>query len=280
MAVKTILVSLNDHARFDALMGVATQLASQHDAHLIGLYVLPAMVVNADTAMFVSVKLFEGYEKIHEQRAEEIAGRFAQEIQRQGVNGEFRKADSQTPCVADQVIAHGRQCDLLIIGQVNEDGSNGLELDFAERVTVEAGRPVIVVPLAGDFEKIGARVLVGWNATREAARAVHDAMPILERASEVHIVWANPEDDGELSDDLPGAELATNLARHGIRVIAQPVPAHGPGVGDTLLNQVSDTGADLLTMGAYGHSRMRELILGGASRSILRQMTVPVLFSH
>jgi nucleotide-binding universal stress UspA family protein len=123
-------------------------------------------------------------------------------------------------------------------------------------------------------------VLVAWNARREAARAVFDALPLLQRAKEVKVVWVNPQSEGELARDVPAADICTALARHGVKCEAtQAVQPHS-NVGRTLLMQAKDYGADLLVMGCYGHSRLREFVLGGASEYVLRHMTVPVLMSH
>ena len=127
----------------------------------------------------------------------------------------------------------------------------------------------------------GKRVLVAWDSSREAARAVNDSLPLLARADAVHVVSINPRGHkpGEL-DRLPGADICLQLARHGVKAEAQHLVATDIEVGDLLLSRAADMGADLLVMGAYGHSRWREIVLGGATRQILGEMTVPVIMSH
>ena len=139
-----------------------------------------------------------------------------------------------------------------------------------------SGRPVLVVPYAGRHEGLGSRVLVAWNASREAARAVHDALPLLTRARSVVVLAVDPPDE----DHIPGADIAAHLAHHGVHVEARHTVAPDIEVGDELLNLISDLGADLLVMGAYGRSRWREAVFGGATRHILAHMTVPVLMAH
>jgi nucleotide-binding universal stress UspA family protein len=130
-------------------------------------------------------------------------------------------------------------------------------------------------------ERVGERVLVAWNAAREAARAAYDALPILQRAREVRVVRVNPQSEREPAQDLPASDICAALARHGVRCGAAPEQiAPSTGVGETLLACAQDWKADLLVMGCYGHTRLRELILGGASRHVLSRMTIPVLMSH
>jgi nucleotide-binding universal stress UspA family protein len=133
-----------------------------------------------------------------------------------------------------------------------------------------------VIPYIGAPQNLGKKILVAWNASREASRAVADAMPMLEAADSVEVFAVEPNGMG----DAPGADIAAHLARHGINATANKTTGLDIDVGDVLLNQAADSGADLIVMGGYGHSRMRELVLGGATRHILEHMTVPVLLSH
>jgi len=122
---------------------------------------------------------------------------------------------------------------------------------------------------------------VAWNGTRESARAAFDALPLLAKAKSVKLLWINPStENGGNGNGMPGSELATALSRHGVKVEAGHSAVRDVGVGDELLSRAADQGTDLLVMGAYGHSRVREYVFGGATRHILQHMTVPVLFSH
>jgi nucleotide-binding universal stress UspA family protein len=144
---------------------------------------------------------------------------------------------------------------------------------------VTAGRPLLLVPYVGTYRKVGAKVLVGWAGTREATRAVHDSLALIEPDGDVTVLTI--ETTRPASDVIPGADIAAHLARHGLRVsAARTVVTDGLTPADALLDYASDLGADLLVVGGYGHSRMREMILGGVTRDLLRHMTVPVLMSH
>jgi nucleotide-binding universal stress UspA family protein len=172
------------------------------------------------------------------------------------------------PEIAATVIEHARQADLVVVSQVDPDSDSGIDIDFAERIVMDSGRPVLVVPAFGTFKRCGPRALVGWNGRREAARAAFDAVPLLQACEAVQVTWLDPQNDMDVPGSLAGAELATTLARHGLKVTAEAMPTSGIGAGEALLSHASDLGADLLVMGAYGHSRTREYVFGGATRTI------------
>ena len=164
--------------------------------------------------------------------------------------------------------------------RASRTGSGPLYLDIADRLAVESGRPVLIVPNEGLHKDFGKKVLVAWNARREAARAVFDALPLLQQADEVKVVWVNPQDEGGAAADVPAGDICAALARHGVKCEATEVARPQAGVGRTLLMRAAEYGSDLLVMGCYGHSRLREFVLGGASRHVLDHMTIPVLMSH
>ena len=186
------------------------------------------------------------------------------------------------------VVLQARYCDIAVVGQADPDAVGGDAGDLTEGLVFGSGRPVITVPYAGNFGTIGKRVLVARDATREASRALHDALPILTRATEVIVYCVNPPS----GQHIPGADIAAHLAQHGVKAEAHQTVSRIPedetaivgrrsiGVADLLLSAASDYGSDLLVMGAFGHSRIRELVLGGATRNVLHHMTVPVLMSH
>ena len=139
---------------------------------------------------------------------------------------------------------------------------------------------MLVVPYAFERRPVGRRVLVAWNASREAARAVSDALPLLKRAGQVDVVAFEPGKSGAAHGEEPGADIALYLARHGVKVTVSRVDAPDLDVGNQLLSRAFDLSADLIVMGAWGHSRLRELVLGGVTRTVLESMTVPVLMAH
>ncbi len=278
MSFKDLLVVVDDAANAAERVDVAARLASAFGAHLTGLHVSepPAMrpsllaqfpgpvldmlssVAREDAA--TAKALFEG-----RMRAVDV-----------GVATEWRAVEGDS---AEVITLHARYTDLTVLGQIDPDAVAAAS-DLPEQVIMGAGRPVIVVPYAGAFKTLGQRVIVAWNASREATRAVNDALPILARAANVRVLSVNPRGGRAGHGPIAGADISLHLARHGVRVEAATVNADDVRVDDMLLSQAADAGADLIVMGAYGHSRLGEYVLGGATRHILRQITVPVFMSH
>jgi nucleotide-binding universal stress UspA family protein len=273
VSYKTILVHLDDRARRSERLQVAIDLAAHFDAHVVGLFALDAVYIP-------SYALAEGgsvIQEIERRRRREAAaqaeGEFRQAVQRAGGKAEWRLSmDSALASVG----LSARYADLVVAGQPEPD--DALAKVFAGELVLSVGRPVLFVPYVGRYPAVGKRILVAWDASREAARAVNDALPFLTRAESVELVAFDPgsADHGE----VPAADVALYLARHGVKATAARQSAPGLGIGSQILSRAADTGADLVVMGGYGHSRLRELILGGATRSLLEAMTVPVLMSH
>ncbi|HFC04579.1 MAG TPA: universal stress protein [Rhizobiales bacterium] len=278
MCEKTVLVCLNEVERTDQMLSVITALNNKMPMHFVGLYVVPAVQVYPSAGMQISTQIYDGWQKYYTDHAKEVKAKFEKLLQVEGLLGEWRQVNSGSSVIADTVIEHGTMCDLVVVPQSRNDDGDGIETGFAEQVIMESGRPVLVIPTYGEFKEIGKSVLVAWNGKRESARAIFDAMPFLRRADKVEVSWLNPDKEDGL--DLPGAEMAEVLARHDIDVTVEAIPAGDLAVGEALLSHASDLGADMLVMGAYGHSRMREFVFGGATRTILESMTIPVLMSH
>jgi nucleotide-binding universal stress UspA family protein len=175
---------------------------------------------------------------------------------------------------------HARSADLVIAAKSDPEFEDSMMLDFPETLATDSGRPTLIVPRSAEGRPIGRRITVAWNGRREAARATFDALPLLETADDVRLLWVNPEDDPRGAGDLPTIEIAATLARHGIKCEAAQSRSTDLKVGDEILARLADHASDLLVMGAYGHTRMREFIFGGTTRHILKHMTVPVLLSH
>jgi nucleotide-binding universal stress UspA family protein len=242
--------------------------------------VLPAVRIYPAVGPGMYAEVIEEFRESFKARAAEVRHQFEGHMQAKGIAAEWRFVDSRSPEIAATVIEHARQADLVVVSQVDPDSDSGIDIDFAERIVMDSGRPVLVVPAFGTFTRCGPRALVGWNGRREAARAAFDAVPLLQACEAVQVTWLDPQDDMDVPGSLAGAELATALARHGLKVTAEAMPTSGIGAGEALLSHASDLGADLLVMGAYGHSRTREYVFGGATRTIFGSMTIPVLMSH
>ncbi len=278
MPYKTILVHLNDARRAEALLEPAIVLARRNNAHLIGMHVYASMPAPPVALPFGS-QVLGAVAATERKDTEQIAAIFARMTAKQQFVAEWRALKVPHVDLAGVVMDHGRAADLIIAGQTDPDWDLSPLLDFPERLALESGRPVLVIPYVGRYPTIGRNVVIAWKPGRESARAVFDSLPLLEGAEDVQIleVRARGEDTRGLA---PDTSIAAALGRHGIKPSVRSTVAADISVGDEILSRLADMGADLLVMGAYGHSRMRELVFGGATRHIARHMTVPTLFSH
>jgi nucleotide-binding universal stress UspA family protein len=280
MQLKDILVHLDATEQGRRRLALALDLARRHAAHLTGLHVLDLaipLIAASDAGGSAVTTLMETMRRDAEAEAATVEAEFREQLRRSGVAGEWRLADGLAP---EQVALHGRYADLIVLGQDDPGGGRMPAGAILEQALFTSGRPVLVVPYAGRFERVGQRVLVGWNASREASRAVHDALPLLLAAEQVSVFAVNPRPGLDGHGEEPGADIARHLARHGVSLRVEHAIAHDIGDGDVILNRAAEISADLLVVGGYGHSRLRELILGGVTRTLLRQMTLPVLMSH
>ncbi|MGE5148048.1 MAG: universal stress protein [Candidatus Eiseniibacteriota bacterium] len=274
MTIQSILVHIDDSKNCAARLDLALRLASQFKSHLAGLHVAAPVYVPPYMAAELGSEIFETQKRVAAELATAAEATFKKAVAKVDVETEWRRDDGYP---GEVVAMHARYADLTVVGQNEPEGAAN---DVAETVLMDSGRPTLVVPYAGRFERLGERVLVAWNASREAARAVSDALPFLTHAKSVTVMAVNPQSGPTAHGEVPGADISLFLARHGVKTEATQVFADDIDVGDMLLSRAADLGSDLLVMGAYGRSRLTELVLGGATRQILSEMTIPVLMSH
>ena len=277
MTIKTILVHLNDLRRTERLLGAVVPLARETGAHVIGLSVLPPFIVVPATDIGGASVSIDEHRIAYQADMAAMKQQFRAATA--GILAEWREADARFGSVTTEVMEHGRATDLVVASAADPAWGSTTMLEDPVRLVMECGRPVLLIPNAGRTALPPRRIMVAFDGRREAARAVFDAVPLIEKARDVSIVWLNPERAAR-AGDLPAAEISAALARHGAKVEAVEAHAIGADVGPELLRQAKVLGADLLVMGCYGHSRLRELILGGASRHVLAHMDLPVLLSH
>ena len=284
MAFKDILVHLDSGVRCNARLTAALSLARRFNAHLTGTYVLdiPAPEFFYGAAMpFMGAGPEQVVERMRAEAintAAPIEQTFRASLQHEEVEGDWRLVEGSLPAT---VALHARYADLAVVAQPNPyEPNDGGQREVAVTVVMTSGRPALVVPFAGDFPTIGDRVLVAWNATREAARAVNDALPLLAQAKLVTVLAVNPRHGIGGHGDVPAADIALHLARHGVKAEAAHTVANDIPDGEALLSYAADIGVDLIVAGAYGHSRAREVVFGGVTRTLLNEMTVPVFVSH
>lgn len=279
MTYKTLMVHLDTSARSNARLSLALALARTYGARLDALFAAFEPRASEFYVMAGTSDYYETHRKLRAQQRGAAERLFHAELARAQVSGIWRAADTD-PVAA--LMQRGRTADLTIVGQANaNDPEAYVAEDFPETVVLGAGGPVLVMPYTGQFDSIGARVLVAWNGSREAARAVHDAMPFITRAARVTIGAASTTFTPS-SSHASCSDLAAMLGGHGATNvdIARFDRTAAETTGDALLSYAADGGFDLLVMGAYGHARLQEMVLGGVTRTILHSMTLPVLMSH
>ena len=275
---KSISVYLDNTARCPVRLAVAGDLAHAHHAHLIGVSVVNIMQSVPVMYGEASVALLERQAEIAEHAADEAEEIFKKHTDSLDLETELRRFEGLS---SDVMSLNARYSDVTVLGQAALDSKNASSADYLpEQVVMQAGRPILVVPDAGDKFSIGEHVLVAWNASREATRAIYDAMPILRRAKQVTVLSVNPDESSDGHGEIPSADIALQLSRHGVRAEARQTVARDMDAGNEILARTADMGADLIVCGAYGHSRLREIVLGGVTQTLLRHMTVPVLLSH
>ncbi len=280
MSYRSLLVVLDERERAAARLDLAIQLARGFDAHLVGLAPTGRIAVPIDGAFGgPGPGAFEPVWEGLRQRAEAQAQAFRDRCTAAGLKSCEAVVDDDD--AAASIVRHGHCSDLVVLGQADPgDDDHSAAHATVEQVVMHGSRPILLVPYVGGPANLGENVLVAWNDSREAARAIADAMPLLCRARQVRVVQCATPTEG--SDPAAGGRIEALrrwLMWHGVdadvrREVTQI------DVGNALLSRAADFGADLIVMGAYGHWRWSERVLGGATRTLLTSMTVPVLMSH
>ena len=279
MTIKSILVHLNDVRRAQGLLAPAVALARQKDAELWGLHVSPGMPLLAVPAIPYGADVVDAVAAAERRAADELAVVFRAETGGLGSRAHWRGEQARQPDLAECVMQVGRAADLIVAGQADPDWDMAPVLDFPERLALESGRPVLMVPRTGRFDTMSRNLLIAWNGKREAARAAFDALALLEPGSSARLLVL--DDGGGGAALTAGAELTAQTFRlHGIDTDIRVAAIAGRPIGRAILEECAATGADLLAMGAYGHTRFRELVFGGATRYVTHNLAIPTLFSH
>ncbi len=268
MGLKDILVHVDGS---EAALKVAKALAERHEARITGLHVMEeAILPPAPEYPVFAAAYYEEFDREAKRKATEARTRFDRLLDRTNLAREWRVTRGMS---ADILRRHARYCDLLIVGR------GALATIDLNELLLETGRPILVVPDNATLDHGLKTVLVAWDDGVPATRAVHDALPILADANRIQVVAVNPSDSGD-HGPIPCADLCTHLARHGLNVEASSFTAADADVASLLSARAFEMGADLIVMGAYGHRRMREFVLGGVTRHMLAHAAVPVLMSH
>jgi nucleotide-binding universal stress UspA family protein len=276
MGYKTILVHCDGGRTTAGRVAVAVTLAERLDAHLVGLHVRQRFEAPMFTDATVALDaLYQSYEQSVKTEEAASSTAFQGALAGKRRSSEWRVVDGYAE---DALTAAARYADLVVLGQREpEPTPEATPTDLPERLALHSERPILVVPYIGAAQPPGRTVMVCWNGLREASRAATGALPILKAAERVIVLTIDAEKAGESDAGRLAGEW---LGRHGVKAIVQGDTAAASDVGNVILSRAADSAADLIVMGIYGHSRLREFVLGGASRTLLGSMTVPLLIAH
>lgn len=276
MGYKTILVHVDTGKHCMQRIESAIELAKRFDAGLVGLHVFSPYAPPGYIMAHMGQEIMEAQEKA----AVELMARTKETFHKQVSSAGLEDVEWHTAYddLVYETALLARYTDIIVISQSDSSGASATAVDFPERLVLTAGRPVLILPYAGAFNAIGTRIIIAWNASREATRAVTNAIPFLKLAESVFVLAVNPK--GSDPGNIQSEGIVRYLARHGVRVEVNDAHGSEIDVGNELLSRAADLSADLIVMGGYGHSRFKEWVLGGATRTILESMTIPVLMSH
>jgi nucleotide-binding universal stress UspA family protein len=254
----------------------AVSLASALNAHLAGVAFVYDPIVPVSATGYIPGEVIERQQADNEADAKAAIGGFTEATRRAGLAAEPLTISASLSGAGEQFARIARRFDLAVVGQAEPEVST-IDDIIAETTLFESGRPLIIVPYIQKAPVKLDRVMVCWDGGRPAARAIGDAMPLLVKAGKVEIVVIT--EPGK-QDEIEGVDMGRHLARHGLKINVERIPRGDVDVADALLSHAADSGADFMVMGGYGHSRLRQFILGGVTRSLFRSMTIPVLMAH
>jgi nucleotide-binding universal stress UspA family protein len=275
--VKDIIVNLSVTKEGSVVGKYAVSVAAALEAHLTGVAFIYEPVVPISGAGYIPAEVIETQRDDNETAAEAAIKSFTAATDKAGISAEPLITNASLAGAGDHFARMARRFDLAIVGQAEPEISS-MEQIIGETTLFESGRPMIMVPYIQKAPFKTDNVMICWDGSRTATRAVADAIPIIRKSGRVEIVIVTNERGKE--DEIEGADIGQHLARHGLKVDVHRIPGGNIDIADALLSHAADSSADLMVMGGYGHSRLREFVLGGVTRSIFGSMTLPVLLSH
>jgi nucleotide-binding universal stress UspA family protein len=280
MAYKDILVYLDPSEAGKRRAAFAVEFARAHDAHITGFTLTPTGAILYFAPETPPILLPPDFLENARAAAKTAHAHFEEEARRAGVSFEHRPLEGLPPVLPDLFTTSTRHADLSILPQPPDRTMALAQEMLVERALYASGRPTLIVPSSNGFLAQPEVILAAWDGSQEAARAFNDATPILRQAKRVVVTVIRPDHLAREYGEEPGADIALHLTRHGIQAEVRRVADSGVSVGALILAQAKEIGAGLIVMGAYHHSRLREFILGGPTRTVLEHMTIPVFMAH
>ncbi len=278
MGLKTILVCLTTPENTETLLKLAVPLARKHNAHLVGLHTVEALLVYPGIAMHIPEPAFASFNASQKKESEAIKKVFAKYTTPEDFVSEFRLIRAEAVSAADRMVECARAADLVIMAHEDKDNDRYDQRNVQTQVIRQSGRPVIVVPSDYDGPEIGANLLLGWSDTREAARAAHDLLEVANEGANLTVLRVGKPPSNPLKD-VDGIDIAEMFARHGLKPTLEHRQQSGDSIAEVLNQAAFEKGADLIVTGAFGHSRTYDFVIGATTHALLREQKLPVLFS-
>lgn len=280
MKYKDILVYLDDGASNKDRVQTALSFAAAHDAHLVG--VTFDIKIPPHVSATLTAKINKEQQENSSRKAQSIIDDFLQQASETDVKVDTHILHCRESKAPEALSLYARNFDITILRQTNPDRTHSAPLvtSLAEKVLFSSGRPVLYVPYVGAHQIPANRAIIAWDGSRASTRAVHDALPLMEGMDEVIVLVVNADKKPSSKGKDAGEELVTHLKRHGLNARLEHVQSMGVDVAIIVLNALADLGADILIMGGYGSSRIHEMFLGGVTKTLMRDMTIPVFMSH
>jgi len=277
MAIKDLAVAYNASDNADAAVDLALQMCSKYGASLTGIYAAAPVRFEGKVERWISAEVMQTLRNAEVEVTKSIEERFSQRVA-SALSGGGRAEFVAEEGLANEVLARqGRYHDLLLMGQFSVPGDAARHVR-AEDLVLRTGRPLVIVPHGHQVRPFQEYAVVGWDGSRQAARALSDAMQILETKKRLDIVTVRSS--GDAAPPPQAVAIVRHLERHGVEAQNVSLAAAREGIGQTLLDYCADKRPDVLVMGAYGHTKLREDLFGGVTRRVMENMTVPVLMSH
>ena len=277
MTAKTILACLTTEAHAAPVLKAAAALAEKTGAHVIGLHTLQALIVYPGVAMHIPDGIYEAFDKEQKEINARLEAQFVEAMSAQDFPSEWRSLQTQSAAAADRIVESARAADLVIMAQADQREDRTDQRNLQERVIRESGCPVMVVPHDFAADTLGTGIVLGWSGTREAARSAHDVAAVFP-GTNATIVSAQKTTGDEMRASSTIA-MAEYLARQGFQTEIKHRDLAGQAVADVLHEEATRTGADVIAVGAFGHSAIYDFVIGAATQELLRNARMPVMFS-
>ncbi len=280
MPLKNILIHL-DHTRgSETRLALGLEWARITEAHITAIALVGEVYFPTMAGVSLPPQLLDEQIKAAEERAKEVLDAARKQAEQAGIAIETRHETAVIDRLPFVFARHARHADVAIVGQPDPEQDDLDATLLAEAAFMDSGRPALVIPYTCALRALPEKILVAWDGSREAVRAVNDALPFLEHAKAVTLLVIDPNRYKDRLGEDPGADMATQLARHNINVTLKTTKSEGLSVAETLQSEAQTAGAEIIVMGGYGHSRLREVLIGGVTHSMLNNSPIALMLSH